>query len=505
MVKMSKSSDSERYDIVVPDPAAMIESLRAFGYNLGTSIADIVDNAIWANASDIWIDFSYNGELSTISIMDNGRGMSASELLNAMRPGSKNPLEDRDLNDLGRFGLGLKTASFAQCRKLTVASKTAGDTIRIRLWDLDYVNQCHEWRLMDIDPLQVPHIFSQLDPQSSGTLVLWENLDRVVKGFDTRNSAHENLFYEQIDHVKDHLSMVYHRFLEKRNPIHIYINNRKISPWDPFLKGHPSTQHLPEERVIISGQRILVRPFVLPHRSKIDDHLYDKGGGPGGWHLRQGFYIYRSGRLIVPGDWLGLGFRKEDFTKLARIQVDLPNSIDQEWNIDVKKSTARPPASSREDFKRIARLTIEKAIAVYKHRGKIIGHENSAIYSFPWQTGIKNGEYFYRINRSYPLVEELLEHSGEQRKKVQALLRIIEETVPTPLIVLKSSASPDINRKPFEDSPPEELKSVLEAMWDAFIRSGVSEPEIKTRLLNTEPFSDYPEYTVSFIELKSNR
>ena len=495
----------EKFDIVVPDPGAMIEALRAFGYNLGTSIADIVDNAIWANAKEIWIDFTWNGEQSTIAIKDNGRGMSASELLNAMRPGSKNPLEDRNLNDLGRFGLGLKTASFAQCRKLTVGSKTSDSSIKIRSWDLDYINQCHEWRLIDVDPLKAENVFSQLETQKCGTIVLWEELDRVVKGFDSRNSTHEYLFYEQIDHVKDHISMVFHRFLEKRNPIHIFINNRPISPWDPFLKGHPSTQHLPEERIIISGQRISIKPFILPHRSKLDDHIYEKGGGPGGWHLRQGFYIYRSGRLIVPGDWLGLGFRKEEFTKLARIQVDLPNSIDQEWNIDVKKSIARPPAPCREELKRIARLTMEKAIAIYKHRGKVMRHEKSEIFSFPWQTGINNGEYFYRINRSYPLVKELIENSGEYGKKTQALLRIIEETVPMPLIVLKSSTSPDINHKPFEGTPPEELKSVLEVMWDALIQSGVSESEIGKRLLNTEPFSDYPEYTASFIELKLKR
>ena len=185
--------------------------------------------------------------------------------------------------------------------------------------------------------------------------------------------------------------------------------------------------------------------------------------------------------------------------------MDLPNSLDQEWNIDVKKSTARPPASSREEFRRIARLTIDKAIAIYKHRGKVAGHGSSESFNFPWETGINNGEYFYRINRSYPMVKELVDDSGEYGKRIRALLRIIEETVPTPLIVLKSSTSPDIQRKPFESSPTEELKSVMEAMWDALIRSGVPVMEVGNRLLNTEPFSDYPEYTASFIELKSGR
>src|SRR5258708_3144611 len=106
-----------------PHAGNMIEDFRSIGYSLQTAIADIVDNSIAAKEKNIWIDLEWNGENTAVIITDDGIGMSKDELINAMRPGSKNPLADRSSEDLGRFGLGLKTASFSQCRILTVATK----------------------------------------------------------------------------------------------------------------------------------------------------------------------------------------------------------------------------------------------------------------------------------------------------------------------------------------------------------------------------------------------
>ena len=172
----------DTFDVVNPDPGALIESLRSFGYSLEASVADIVDNSITAGARNIHIQFSWHGEQSTIAIMDDGCGMTEDKLVNAMRPGSRSPLEERDPADLGRFGLGLKTASFSQCRKLSVGSKAAGHEPGIRIWDLDYVNQCGEWRLKKLDPRGCDSTFSALNTSKSGTIVLWEQIDRLVKG-----------------------------------------------------------------------------------------------------------------------------------------------------------------------------------------------------------------------------------------------------------------------------------------------------------------------------------
>ncbi|MDG6249409.1 ATP-binding protein [Methanocalculus sp.] len=492
--------NSDDFEIVNPDPGALIESLRAFGYSLEASIADIIDNSIVAGACNIHIQFSWQGEQSTIAILDDGCGMTEDKLNNAMRPGSRNPLEERDTADLGRFGLGLKTASFSQCRKLTVGSKTTGDDLKIRSWDLDYVNQCGEWRLRKLEPRECDSAFSALEKRKNGTLVLWEQIDRLVKGAEKDDLKREGLFYEHIDTVKSHLSMVFHRFLENQNSLKIFINNRQIPAWDPFLRKHPSTQLLPEEPLHHSGKKITIRPFVLPHRSKMNDGTYEIAGGPGGWNARQGFYIYRNNRLIVAGDWLGLGFRKEAHTKLARVLVDIPNSMDEDWKIDVKKSVARPPAHLRDDFKRIARLTIERATAVYRHRGKIVQRKTADNFVFPWNTNVKNGTYFYTVNRSHPLVAAVIDNSDGNRKKTEAMLRLIEETVPLPTIILNNSDNPDKLYRPFEKSPSNELLVVMKEIWLSMTRSGMSENEAGKRLAQMEPFCDYPEYLPAFFE-----
>ena len=494
------SETSGSFNVVNPDPGAMIETLRAFGYSLEASIADIIDNSIAADARNVDIQFNWLGDQSTISITDDGCGMTEAELINAMRPGSRNPLEVRDPADLGRFGLGMKTASFSQCRRLTVGSKASGNDPFIRRWDLDYVNECREWRLQKVDPQTAGEIFSYLEEAESGTVVLWENIDRLVSGVDKENIEQQNIFYEHVDKVKSHVGMVFHRFLETQKGLNISLNNRPLIPWDPFLRHHPSTQILPEEPFFHEGMKILVRPYVLPHRSKMSDKTYEAAAGPGGWNARRGFYIYRNNRLIVAGDWLGLGFRKEAHTKLARILVDIPNSMDEDWKIDVKKSVARPPDYLRNDFKIIARLTIDRATAVYRHRGKIVERQSANDFEFPWNTNVKNGTYFYTVNRKHPLVADVFEHSGEQKKKLEAMIRLIEETVPVPTIILNNLDNPDKLHRPFEDRPSEELLAVMKEIWLAMKKSGINRAEAEKRLSCMEPFCDYPEDVAVFIE-----
>jgi hypothetical protein len=486
------------YELVNPDAGAMIETLRAFGYHLETSIADIIDNSISAGAHNVWINPEWRGELSTISIIDDGSGMTTDVLVNAMRAGSSNPLLERDPEDLGRFGLGLKTASFSQCRKLTVGSKPVNGDISVRCWDLDYVNKTGEWRLLNPGKDCAGGLFLALEKFPSGTIVLWEKIDRITKGMDSKNKKHENQLYDQLDVVKKHLSMVFHRYLEKGDTLKIFIKNNPLKPWDPFLKTNQATQQLPTEPITFYGQKITVRPYILPHRSKLDDKTYESAGDPGGWTERQGFYVYRNKRLIVPGDWLGLGFRKEQHTKLARILVDIPNSLDGEWKIDVKKSTARPPALIREDFKKIARLTLERATAVYRHRGKVVDQNPDDIYSSPWTTKVHHGFYHYSINRVHPIVSDVLQTYGNEKKKVEAMFRLIEETVPIPLIILNESQNPDKIKQPFEDTPSVELQMVIREVFQSMVNTGISPEEAKTRLFHMKPFCDYPKFVSEF-------
>jgi len=495
----SKQSNNE-YDLVEPRAPAMLESLRAFGYTIQTAIADLIDNSISAETKNVWLQFDWDGSESCISIRDDGKGMTEEELVNAMRLGSRDPLQQRDAKDLGRFGLGLKTASFSQCRRLTVRTKAVAQNSAIRRWDLDYVGQTGEWRLLRSGASGSEKRLTALEQMESGTVVLWESMDRVVGGTKTDEPKDHSRFLEMIEDVEKHLAMVFHRFLERKNKLQIWINQRLIEPWNPFLTNEKATQWLPEENLYFQEDRVVVQPYVLPHHSKVDSQTYEKATGPNGWNAQQGFYIYRNERMLVTGDWLGLGLQRDEHCKLARIQVDLPNSMDSDWNIDVKKSRARPPASLREDFKRIARLTRSKAADIYRHRGKVIARKSSENYVFTWLKKVKHDKVFYSINLEHPLVKEALNISTENRQVIKALLRLIEETVPVQQIWLDNAENSEQHSQPFERVPSKEVREVMTQIYNALIKSGLSPKDAERRLITMEPFQHFAEIVDSLSE-----
>lgn len=487
----------ESYDIVAPEPGALIESLRAFGYTPQAAIADLIDNSITAEARNIWIDFIWNGENSYATIRDDGKGMAPEELTSAMRAGSYNPLSQRSPTDLGRFGLGLKTASFSQCRVLTVSSKVRGGSTATRRWDLDYVGQVSEWRLLHgVAPGSEQRI-SQIEEQENGTLVLWERMDRVVGNGRVEDQKAQRRFLDLISNVEKHLGMVFHRFIENPRATTIYVNGNKISAWDPFLSNEAATQRLSEERLHLHSDIVRIRPYVLPHHSRLSASMHEQGAGPKGWNAQQGFYIYRNQRLLLAGDWLGLGFQKEEHYKLARIAIDLPNSMDHEWDIDVRKSRARPPGVLQEDLRRIARITRERAAEVYRHRGKVLARKTSENDIFVWNREMKHGRVTFRINREQPLVADLLKCSKEIQPKIEALLRLIEETIPVPLITLESSGQRDIHSTPFEGSSSSEVFEVIKQIYISFRRQGISHTQALERLTTLEPFQFFKELIMS--------
>jgi len=485
----------DEYDIAQPEPSALVESLRAFGYSLRTAIADLVDNCISASAKNVWIRFEWDGAHSFVSIRDDGSGMTEAELVTAMKPGSRSPLEDRAPSDLGRFGLGLKTASFSQCRRVSVVTKTKDTDCVARCWDLDYI--ANEWRLLKkINQYRLTKAGEELAQQ--GTIVLWEKMDRVTGSAKTDDRNAYNRFLESIDEVKEHLAMVFHRYLEKRSGINIFVNGRQIEAWDPFLRRERATQELPSEKLFCKGAQLTVTPYVLPHQSKLTPDAHRAAAGPKGWNAQQGFYIYRNERLLVPGDWLGLGFRKEEHHKLARILIDIPNNMDDEWQIDVKKSRARPPGYLRSDLKRIAKLTRERAVQIYRHRGKVIARRSSQNHVFLWQQKTRHGKYFYEINREHPLIQSSLRDIGAD--KIEPILRLLEETIPASHIIITSSEEPDKMGGQLEGAKYAEVRPLLITVFNSYQKSGFSRDEIFDRLTTMEPFSQNPEFIQTFKE-----
>ncbi|MBT2189297.1 ATP-binding protein [Sphingobium nicotianae] len=491
---------SPEYDIASPGAAELFESLRAFGYDLPTALADIIDNSISASARNIWIDMTWDGAASRITIRDDGRGMTEDALRQAMRPGSLSPLEDRAANDLGRFGLGMKTASISQCRCLTVMSKPRDGEACIRRWDLDYIASTGtgEWRLLKGSDLLTDTDRRLLEEQDQGTILFWDRLDQLVGDAAVDDETAQKHFRERADAVKAHLAMVFHRFLRGRNAIRLHLNGRPIEAWDPFLEDTDKVDPLPAETLVADGEAVEVKAFILPHHTRITPEQHAGAAGPRGWNAHQGFYIYRNKRLLVAGDWLGLGMQKEEHFKLARIRIDLANSADLAWQIDVKKSRARPPAALRRDLLRIARAARGQASSIYRHRGKVVQRKLGSNDVFLWNHVVKRGKTYYKINRDHPLVRKVLE-TADDKAPVRALLALVEQTIPAPLIVINNAETPDGFGQPFEDSSAD-LRTAMAETFQALIEGGRGRPDAARALLTMEPFNQYPEMVAVFLE-----
>ena len=490
---------SRDFDHAPPEAASLIESLRAFGYQLPTAVADLVDNSVSAGAKRIWLDFHWAGADSVVVLTDDGAGMEAHELVAAMRPGSRSPREQRAVHDLGRFGLGLKTASFSQCRRVSVRSKTSKTPPVTRCWDLDHVARVNDWQLLrSADGRAEPH-FSRFETLPHGTAVVWQEMDSLTGGFTTENPQHHDVFLRAAEAAGQHLGVAFQRLMVSPPYLQIYLNDRPVLPWDPFLVSEPATQILPTTSVTLRGAVMTVQPYVLPHHSKVSKAVHARAAGPRGWNAHQGFYIYRQNRLLVAGDWLGFGWAKEEHYKLARIAVDIPNALDLDWNIDVTKSKATPPPAIRGELRAIAERCRADAKRVYSHRGARLTPTTEGERTLLWHPIAKHGKTFYRLNRQHPMLLSALASSAN-RAALTALLRMIEETVPFPHITISSSERPDSLPAPFEYESSIHVRKVMEEAFHSLVASGYGRREAVDRLKTLWPFELFPELVAGLAE-----
>jgi hypothetical protein len=478
-----------------PRAGAMLEALRGLGYSTAAALADIVDNSVSAGATEVQITFTWNGAKSRIAVLDDGRGMSDTELESAMTLGDKSPLDNRSPSDLGRFGMGLKTASFSQCRRLTVATLKNGAKSCLR-WDLDALAAKPDagWLLFEGPADGSEEYFTALTEKMKGTIVLWETLDRIVTNGYTADD-----FTDLIDRVEGHLAMIFHRLLEgPRARLRIVLNGRLVAPWDPFMIGHPAkTLHSPVERKVSDAGPIEIECHVLPHKDKLTPKQYENGAGPDGWTAQQGFYVYRNERLLVAGGWLGLGqgraWNREQAHQLARIRLDIPNTADAAWKIDIRKSTARPPVSLRPWLTRLAEHTRANARKVFAFRGSVSTSAGGIPIEQAWRVEHPKSGVRYKIDEKHIAVSAVLDSAGILLPLVKAMLRVIEETVPVQRIWLDTVENKETPRTGFSGEPSEAIVEVLQALYtDMVVRKGLSSESAKKTLLTTEPFQSYP-------------
>lgn len=477
-----------------PKAGAMIEALRGLGYSLPTALADIIDNSIAAEATEVRLGFHWAEGESCITCLDNGSGMSAERLDKAMRLGERNPLEERSSRDLGRFGLGLKTASFSQCRRVSVAAIDEKEMHALR-WDLDYLAKQEDdgWYLLEGMHPGSEKYLDELSSQGRGTLVLWEIMDRIVTDGSTVQD-----FLNHTDLVERHLAMVFHRFLEGSRPrLRILINGEPVRAWDPFMTGHPSKPFNPPAFKHPTHRGIEADCHVLPHKDRLTEEEFERLAGPGGWTAQQGFYVYRNERLLVAGSWLGLGsgrsWTKDEAHRLARIRLDIPNSADADWKIDIRKSTARPPVYLRAWLVQLAEATRGRARRAFAHRGRpaLVGGKEVVE---AWRVERLVDGMRYRIDDDHPAVRAVLDDAGILLPQIKAMLRVIEETVPVQRIWIDTAENKDTPSTGFEKVASEEVSQVLEVMYRNMTDGkGYSSASAKELLKSTEPFHAYPE------------
>ena len=480
---------------VPPDPTALIESMRAFGYSLPTAVADLIDNSITAESRRMDVEFAWDGAGSTLAVIDDGAGMNADELLIAMRLGSRSPVEARAADDLGRFGLGLKSAGWSQARSLTVISRTGGGPVLTRRWDLDHVASTGKWSLLGKGTQVGRNLAERLSAGPTGTVVLLEKMDRLVGDSASDDTEARDRYLAAASATARHLGMVFHRFLTGRGAIQIRVNEIAVEPWDPFMEDHPATQRLPEESMTMAGRDVQIAPFVLPHVSKLDPDSHRQGAGARGWNAQQGFYVYRARRLLVAGDWLGLRrMQQEEHYKLARIRVDLENSADELWQIDVRKASARIPGPLQGQLRRIAEVTRRKAAEAYRFRGKMTARSSTQeSISFVWERLVgRSGVRSFRVNRRHPVLRSL-DQESDPSKAVSRALRLVEENLPIEAIIMGNLENPaDTSGRPYS-SNAKEVAELLRNTHEAMIRAGSKSAEALRALASVEPFDSHPE------------
>lgn len=409
----------------IPEARLLLESLRSVGYNEETAIADIIDNCISAKAHEIKIQFDW--EKKRIVISDDGLGMSSKDLIENMRIGSSDPNQVRDERDLGRFGMGMKTAAFSLGKKLTVVTKS-NSTVSNASWDLEQIPSIG-WNLIIRDESEISEFSSQIDEQ--GTVVIIENLDRVIDTDDEKKA--KNKFYRIANRTEKHLALTFHRFIEEDCLI-LELNDIPIKAWNPFIVENSATQELPEESVFSDNGCIkaIIQPYVLPHKTKFaSDDDYQLAGGPKGWNYHQGIYVYRNKRLIICGTWFDY-IKKEPAYNLARIKIDISSASDEDWKIDIKKSTASLPSYVREAVEREIDLCTEASARVYNSRGNYSkSNVSTPNLDYVWEQRKKDGRYSFYINRKHSLLNTIKKQLDEQGKKTLfAYLSLVENFAP---------------------------------------------------------------------------
>lgn len=367
---------SRRAAEVIPSARRLVKSLRDMGYDFTTAVADLIDNSIEAGATEVIINVEFDGDNSWVQIADNGRGMNPRILREAMRYGSE---REYDGSDLGKFGLGLKTASMSQCQRLTVASRVRGSNTNVfaYCWDMNHIEKINRWEILPVSFRSLPRTVKQYLRNSSGTVVIWQRLDRILGYKYPYGEMAKKKLATMCRDLEQYLAMVFHRFImgqTKRKRLRIVLNGNEIQPWDPFARSEPKTRkvkpvNIPLEHEGVKGI-VYLQPFILPNQNSFSSpEEFKRTSGPANWNQQQGFYVYRADRMIQSGGWCRLR-TADEHTKLARIALLFSPTLDEAFKINVSKMRIQLPEQIRDEVDQAIKPVLKLANEIYRRRSR---------------------------------------------------------------------------------------------------------------------------------------
>ncbi len=443
-----------------PSPKSHIKTLMRIGYTLNSAVADVIDNSITAGAKNIEVYAPPGMDEPIISIHDDGCGMDLDELTESMRIGCKDPDDERQQGDLGRFGSGMKTASFSQARQLTVVTRKEGNPLVAARWDIDKVEDSDSWCLEIFHEDEIASIegLTENFPEVSGTQIIWSKLTCLEKGSHAQD--HDLDLAHRLTELKAYIALHFHRFISGSNKRIFRLNKTLIEPVDPFMTGERGYQEGPSEKLRCKGGHIVIRTHVLPHFKNMNHERLEELGGADGITQGQGLYIYREKRLISAGGWLGMA-RNSQLGALARVQVDIPSTLDNDWSTDVKKASLQMPPRVKRELKKFLSDPVKRSKRIHRYRGKL----DTANKFWKICEDENTGSISYQIHSENNLLTVLVEKCNRHKRRLLVdYLNQLTASLPINHIYEKMSERPrDVKQEEVDMAALEELvKKVFE-------------------------------------------
>lgn len=477
-----------KYEVANPNPEFLIKSIAEQGYSLETALADLMDNSITANATRIEVLTKIDTEPFILFVADDGNGMDKESLRRNLQFPSKSPEELRDLADLGRFGLGLKTASFSQTRIFTVLSRKKGtNEFCGYTWDVNHLKVSGRWEMIVNSDEEINEILNQYNTLSSehlnssrdfipNTIVVWKGLYKFENFLNEKNKQ-DALKEEITNTTSEYLSIVFHKFMERQtNRLLIRINNTLVNPFNPFPVENSNLRVLEPLQKEFGKDFVKIQGFVLPNSSIKDD---SNTWTPQNKSLMdmEGLYIYRADRLILFGGWNGL-IKKMPRLQLGRLKIDIGNKVDHLFHLNVAKSQINIPHDLKSAFLRaIVDLKTEAQKEYFNHGLKTFKQRPSEHSSKLFYKTATNKGVLLRINDEFLLLKSLKSSlNSKQKAELNFILKMSSNLINKVRQVDNIQITGDAEQDGI--SSDEILKSIKE-----LLNLGLSKDQIKKDIL----------------------